>query len=294
MSRFIPILLIVAIAGCIGAAGVREKKELSGRTDEYKAIVQRGSLKDVWKNADRCTMCHMVWSWEYGYYRGWDRHGLISDYSKRSPIGYKDPWGLDVPVNTFRTYYYTDWWKGPWLEEKTNFNPEMYLDGYGPVNEGKSNPGDFKGQVVVVDSTGGGDVRTIQEGVNRASRGATVFVRPGTYRESVRLKEGIRLWGADPKTVIIDSGTKKSGIIAANGCDISGFTITGTGMDYDKFVFTAGVHALDCDASLTIRGNIFYSNAVFGVLVESSRAGGTPAAPADRYILPEKALQPPE
>ncbi|MHB9027518.1 MAG: right-handed parallel beta-helix repeat-containing protein [Candidatus Latescibacterota bacterium] len=291
LVKLYPLLLVAAIAGCMGASGVKETKEPSVRSEDSGAFIQNGARKDAWKNADRCTMCHVVWSWEYGYYRGWDRHGLISDYSKRSPIGYKDPWGLDVPVNTFKEYYYTGWWKGPWLEEKGNLNPEMFLDGYGPVNEGKSKPEDFKGQVIVVDQAGNGDFRTIQDGVNRVSRGGMVFVRPGTYKESIRLREGVRLWGADPKTTIINSGTKQHGIVAANDCDISGFTITGTGMDYEKYIFTAGVHALDCDASLTIRGNIFYSNAVFGVLVESSRAGGTPKNPADRYLLPEKALQ---
>ncbi len=290
-KSIILLLMVMAIAGCMGASGLKKEGKAPSRND-YSASASPSARKDAWKNADRCTMCHMVWSWEYGYYRGWDRHGFISDYTKLSPAGYKDPWGLDVPVNTFHEYYYTGWWKGPWLEGKATPNPAMRLDGYGPVNEGRSKPGDFKGAVVVVDPSGKGDVRTIQEGVTRASRGSTVFVKAGTYRESVRMKAGVRLWGENPKTTIIDSGTKQSGIIAANGCDISGFTLTGSGMDYDRLVFTAGVHALDCDSTLVIRGNIFYSNAVFGVLVESSRAGGTPKKAEDRYIHPELAVKP--
>jgi hypothetical protein len=286
------VFLFAAIAGCMGASNIRKPSPAAGRVDSPSAFLSLKERQAAWKQSDRCTQCHMVWSWEYGYYRGWDRHGLISDYTLLSPAGYKDPWGLDVPVNSFREYYFTDWWKGSWLDERIQTAPVMHLDGYGPPNEGRSKPGDFNGEVIVVDQKGGGAARTIQEGVDRAKRGATVFVRAGRYKESVRLGEGIRLWGENPRTTIIDSGTDKSGIIAANGCDISGFTITGSGMDYDRLVFTAGIHVLDCDSTLVIRGNIFYSNAVFGVLVESSRTSGTPAHSLERYIAPEHALSP--
>ncbi|MFC1542042.1 hypothetical protein ACFL50_06295, partial [Candidatus Latescibacterota bacterium] len=79
-------------------------------------------------------------------------------------------------------------------------------------------------------------------------------------------------------------------ITAANNCDISGFTIKGTGMNYKTYEFNAGVYALDCDSTLVIRGNFFDSNAVFGVLVESSRIGGTPSEQYERYIPIEESL----
>ncbi|MFA6471501.1 MAG: right-handed parallel beta-helix repeat-containing protein, partial [Candidatus Latescibacterota bacterium] len=286
-KSIIPILLIVIISGCIGA-GIKQGKP---PVSEKETAVSDESLEKAWEKADRCTKCHMAWSWEYGYYRGWDRHGFISDYSKHSPFGYKDPYGPGIPINTFHEYYYTDWWKGPWLDEHRSVVPEMHFDGYGPINDGVSKPEDFTGKVIIVDQSGSGNTATIQDAVNRADKGTTIFVRPGVYKESIRLKPGIRLWGAKVKTTIIDSGTKSSGIIAANGCDISGFTITGTGMDYDKLIFTAGVHAVDCDSTLVIRGNIFYSNAVFGILTESSRTGGTPKNPAARYIKPENSMK---
>ena len=66
------------------------------------------------------------------------------------------------------------------------------------------------------------------------------------------------------KTIINPDYTNSS-IIAANNCDISGFTLTGTGMNYKDYTFSSGVHALDCDSTLVIRGNIFDSNAVFVV-----------------------------
>ncbi|MFA6472378.1 MAG: NosD domain-containing protein, partial [Candidatus Latescibacterota bacterium] len=221
---------------------------------------------------------------------GWDRHGLISDYSKVTPAGYKDPYGLDVPINSFAEYYYTTWWKGAMIESGETAAPPMRLSGYGRINDGTANPEDFHGSVIVVDPLGQGDGKTVQEGVDKARPGDTVFVRPGTYKETVRLGKGIRLWGQNPYTTIIDSENKGSSITAANNCDISGFTLTGTGFDYSSDRFRAAIHAVDCDSTLIIRGNIFFSNSVFGVLVESSRFDGYNTTSADRYIAPENAL----
>lgn len=279
------ILTVAAAAGCMGAAG------LSERRSALKAGAHLSDIHPEWEKNDRCTKCHMAWTWEYGYYRGWDRHGLISDYSKVSPAGYKDPYGLDVPVNTFAEYYYTDWWRGEWLEKPAGPAPAMRFDGYGRINDGTATPEDFRSRVVVVDSSGAGDARTVQEGVDLARSGDTVFVRSGTYKERVRLKEGIRLWGQNAYTTIIDSENKGSTVMAANHCDISGFTLTGTGFDYGNDRFHAAVHAVDCDSTLVIRGNLFFSNSVFGVLVESSRADGYYTSSADRYVAPENALQ---
>ncbi|MCE5252579.1 hypothetical protein LLG96_20440 [bacterium] len=279
-----PIFLLIIFTGCIGFAG------LSQRRSELRAGMRLSEIHPDWEKNDRCTKCHMAWSWEYGYYRGWDRHGLISDYSKVSPAGYKDPYGLDVPINSFAEYYYTTWWKDALMERKDSTEPSMHLSGYGRINDGTAVPEDFHGRVIVVDPSGQGDEKTVQEGVDKAQPGDTVFVRPGTYKETVRLREGIRLWGQDPYKTIIDSENKGSTIIAANKCDISGFTLTGTGFDYSSDRFRAAIHAVDCDSTLVIRGNIFFSNSVFGVLVESSRSDGYNTTSADRYIAPENAL----
>lgn len=277
------IVVLLTLSGCLGLAG--------RRTSELRAGMRLSEIHPDWEKNDRCTKCHMAWSWEYGYYRGWDRHGLISDYSKVSPAGYKDPYGLDVPVNTFADYYYTNWWSGKPFGKTASGDPVIHLDGYGRINDGMAVPGDLEGTVIVVDQSGGGHARTVQEGVDRARPGDTVFVMPGTYKEMVRLREGINLWGKNAYTTIIDSENKGSTIVAANQCDISGFTLTGTGFDYSNDRFRAAVHAVDCDSTLVIRGNIFFSNSVFGVLVESSRADGYFTSSEDRFIAPENALE---
>ncbi len=285
---YMPIALLVCVVGCSGVFGMRNQSEQ--REHDLRVGNVHGKLHPEWSEADRCTKCHMVWSWEYGYYRGWDRHGYISDFTKYSPYGYKDPYGLDVPFNAFAEYYFTDWWDGPWLDTPENIDPPMHFGGYDMVNDGTARPSDLPGTVIVVDQSGKGDARTIQEGVDKARPGSTVFVRAGTYAESVKLKEGIRLWGENPHTTIINPDFISSAVIAANNCDISGFTLTGTGMNYKTFEFNSGIHATDCDSTLVIRGNIFDSNGVFGVLVESSRVGGTPSKREKRYIEFKDAL----
>ncbi|MGA1869354.1 MAG: right-handed parallel beta-helix repeat-containing protein [bacterium] len=49
---------------------------------------------------------------------------------------------------------------------------------------------------IIVDNDGGGDYLTIQDAVNAATYGDTVYVTPGVYYEQVSLKEGINLIGA--------------------------------------------------------------------------------------------------
>ncbi len=286
-KKYYSILIITIMTGCAGIFGVSEMD--SQREHDLRVGNIPSSLHPEWREADRCTKCHMTWSWEFGYYRGWDRHGFISDYFKTSPYGYKDPYGLDVPDNSFVDYYFTDWWDGPWLDKPVNINPPMHFGGYEKVNDGTAKPEDFHGPLLVVDQSGKGDARTIQEAVDRAWTGTTIFVRAGTYKESVRLKEGICLWGENVHTTIINPDFTGSAIIAANNCDISGFTLTGTGMNYKDYTFSSGVQVLDCDSTLVIRGNIFDSNGVFGVIVESSRVGGTPSDREKRYIIPEDA-----
>ena len=287
VKSIVQMLLVFIIIGCAGILGVsNSKKERDLRAGNIPS-----DLHPEWVKADRCTKCHQTWSWEFGYYRGWDRHGFISDFSKTSPFGYKDPYGLDVPYNPFVEYYYTDWWKVPWLEKAAHFDPPMHFGGYDRINDGTAKPGDFDEPVLVVDQSGKGDTKTIQKAVDKAAPGTTIFVRAGTYKESVVLKEGICLWGENAHTTIINPDLTNSAIIASNNCDISGFTLTGTGMNYKEYEFSAGILARDCDSTLVIRGNIFDSNAVFGVLVESSRVGGTPRDRQKRYIKPRNALE---
>ena len=199
--------------------------------------------------------------------------------------------GLDVPVNTFAEYYYTPWWQ---KSEQSNLQapaaPKMHFDGYGRINDGTAKPQDFHGKVVVVDTTGAGDVLTIQEGIDRARSGDTVFVRPGTYKERVRLKEGIRLWGGIP---IKPSSTARTR--DPRSSRPTGATSPVLPSPERDSIMQRPVPCRGSCSRLRFHfgdpGNIFFSNSVFGVLVESSRSDGYNTSSADRFIAPENALE---
>jgi len=284
------LIVLILIIG-IGCAGIIEKYDINNEREHNLRVGNTpGDKHPEWVDADRCTKCHMIWNWEYGYYRGWDRHGYVYDYSTSSSFGYKDPYCLDVPKNHFVDYYYTDWWRGSRLSLVEQEEPPMRLKGGYRAHSGTSTPDDFEGRVIVVDQSGAGEVASIQNAVDLAKSGDTVFVLPGTYQECVKLKPGIRLWGENPHTTIINPDFIGDAVTAAKNCEIAGFTLTGTGMNYKTYTFNSGVYALDCDSTLVIHGNIFANNGVHGILVESSKVDDTPQVPEERYIWQTLAL----
>ncbi|UCF08538.1 MAG: right-handed parallel beta-helix repeat-containing protein [Thermoplasmata archaeon] len=81
---------------------------------------------------------------------------------------------------------------------------------------------------------GGGNHSTIQEGIDAAGFGDTVYVYSGTYNENVIVNKSITLTGEDRDITVIDGGG--SGIvvkIVAGVVSISGFTITHSGSTED-------------------------------------------------------------
>jgi parallel beta-helix repeat protein len=72
---------------------------------------------------------------------------------------------------------------------------------------------------------------TIQEAINNASSGATVFVRKGTYYEHVVINKTITLVGEDGNLTIIEgNGTDDVIHIMADNVTIKSFTVTKSGM----------------------------------------------------------------
>ena len=82
------------------------------------------------------------------------------------------------------------------------------------------------------------DYPTIQEAINAANLGDTVYVRNGTYCEHVVVNKSISLIGENPTTTIID-GCETGNVVflRANNIKISGFTIRNSGtFDWDSGV----------------------------------------------------------
>jgi len=83
------------------------------------------------------------------------------------------------------------------------------------------------GITYTVDNNGTADFNTIQEAVDFANSGDTIFVKAGTYQEMLHIHKDIVLLGEKMDSTIIkyNSGTV---IDIAGNCIINGFTITST------------------------------------------------------------------
>jgi len=68
------------------------------------------------------------------------------------------------------------------------------------------------------------DYATIQEAIDNANEGGTVFVRNGTYYENLVVNKTVSLTGEDRISTIINGSLE---VVAADGVQISGFHITG-------------------------------------------------------------------
>jgi parallel beta-helix repeat protein len=85
---------------------------------------------------------------------------------------------------------------------------------------------------IYVDDSGGAEYTTIQEGIDAAQPGDTVYVYSGTYNEDVNVNKSINLTGENQSTTIINgTGNEWAIIIREDYVNITGFTITGSGVD---------------------------------------------------------------
>jgi len=96
------------------------------------------------------------------------------------------------------------------------------------LNEGK---GDGEG-IIYVGGNGEGNYTTIQEAINAASNGYTIYVYPGNYNESVVINKSISLIGIEKEgeRPIIDGGGNEEGttvLIEANNCTLLNLIIRG-------------------------------------------------------------------
>ena len=88
-----------------------------------------------------------------------------------------------------------------------------------------------KGNTLYVGGSGGGNYTTIQDAIDNASDGDTVFVFNGTYHENIEVDKSINLIGEDKKWTVIDGINNLGDVvfITANSVNISGFSIKHSG-----------------------------------------------------------------
>jgi parallel beta-helix repeat protein/predicted outer membrane repeat protein len=117
-----------------------------------------------------------------------------------------------------------------------------------------------------VDDDGGlgVDFSTIQDAIDNATTGDTVFVYNGTYYENIILKDGIRVQGEGAEVTTIDArgaGSVVTALGLGSGTVLEGFMITnGTGTPILFPIITGGGGIYMEDASPTISNNVIHAN----------------------------------
>lgn len=92
---------------------------------------------------------------------------------------------------------------------------------------------------IYVGGTGSGNYTSIQNAIDNASNGDTVFVYNGTYHENVVVNKSITLIGENKESTIIDGkGTYHVVFIPSDEVNISGFTIQNSGNIYSGILIT--------------------------------------------------------
>jgi parallel beta-helix repeat protein len=110
-----------------------------------------------------------------------------------------------------------------------------------------------------------GDYLTIQQAVNAANPGDTVFIRASVYEEHVNIDKTVYLIGSDPVSVIIDGkGVGNVVTVSANNVVVKGLSLRNSGSP-----FYAGLYISNAEnVSVT---NITVTNCSMGIRVDSSR-----------------------
>jgi parallel beta-helix repeat protein len=122
-------------------------------------------------------------------------------------------------------------------------------------------PAKATGTIIVPD-----DYPTIQEAINAANAGDTIFVRNGTYRENVVVNKTVSLIGENKNTTIIDGNKTGSVVkIAANNTIVSWLTIQNSGTSFAD----SGIWLYHVNGS-TISNNIIRNNGYYGINAEFS------------------------
>ena len=120
------------------------------------------------------------------------------------------------------------------------------------------------GNTLYVGGNGPNNYTSIQDGIDNASDGDTIFVYSGTYYENVVVDKALTLLGEEKETTIID-GNKSGDVIyiSADWVNISGFTIKNSGNQSSE----AGI---EINSNYTILSDNNFSNNQYGIYLTYS------------------------
>jgi parallel beta-helix repeat protein len=111
---------------------------------------------------------------------------------------------------------------------------------------------------------------TIQEAINNAHNGDTIFVRSGTYYENVVVNRTVSIVGEDESSTVIDGkGMGTTVQVTASNVTVSGFTIQGSSAGYTVSGLLSGIQVYQSSGN-NISHNVIRDNYVGISLRQSS------------------------
>jgi parallel beta-helix repeat protein len=122
--------------------------------------------------------------------------------------------------------------------------------------------------MLYVGGEGPGNYSSIQEAVDHATEGDSIYVFAGEYVENVIIEKSLFLFGEEKNATIINGGFHGSVVtLKADGCQVEGFTVkhSGEGWQY------AGVMIEECH-EVVIKENRISDNKGHGVFVKGPDA----------------------
>jgi parallel beta-helix repeat protein len=125
-------------------------------------------------------------------------------------------------------------------------------------------PENAKGATLYVGGPGPGNYTKIQDAVDAANPGDTIFVYEGTYYENVIVNKTVSLVGENKYLTVIDGGGSVDVVnVTADWTNISGFTLKNSGT---VFLEDAGIDARSI-FNCNFTGNIFQDNSEYGIFL---------------------------
>jgi nitrous oxidase accessory protein NosD len=115
-----------------------------------------------------------------------------------------------------------------------------------------------KGKTLYVGGSGSGNYSKIQDAIDNASDGDTVYVYKGIYYEHLRIVTDLNLFGEDMSKTIIDGKGEETGVEIGAYVNLSGFTIRNS----DEGIKNLNLPPPNNIYKFNVHGNIFYNNKI--------------------------------
>lgn len=131
----------------------------------------------------------------------------------------------------------------------------LIISGYPLILECGNQHSTARAQIWIVDYAGGGDRWVIQEAIDNATDGDTIYVWNGTYNENIIVNVAVSIIGNSTENTTIDGGGSGDVVrITVDGVNITGFAIKGSGKTIGA---DAGIELFSADNCNIYQNKIF-------------------------------------